>query len=181
MDSLISRIKTRVVDPRQAVDAAAWVHPMPTIRPLATLAEIDAAEQALGFAIPPLLRRLYLEVGNGGFGPGYGLDGVPTIHPTPLRSDIVILYTELRSAPPPDDNPSWQWPVGLVPLIAQGCNIWECVDFLSPPYSVVMSDPNEFDWSGPLTDQLKPIATSLASRLETWLNSQPPPRDPADN
>jgi len=30
----------------------------------------------MGFALPPLLERLYSEVGNGGFGPGYELCGL---------------------------------------------------------------------------------------------------------
>jgi|SRR5579872_202271 len=173
MDQLIARIQARISDPRPAVDSAAWVSPMPTVRPTATLAEADAAEAALGFPLPLLLRRLYLEIGNGGFGPAYGLDGVPNIPPSAASTDIVLLYTELRSAPPPDENPSWHWPVGLVPLIAQGCNIWECVDFLNPPHAVVVSDPNEYDWDVALSEQLKPLAASLSDRLETWLNKRP--------
>src|SRR5581483_3048216 len=62
VESLIARIRERVADPLRAVDAATWVEPMPTIAPPATAAEVDAAEAALGFAIPPLLRRLYVEV-----------------------------------------------------------------------------------------------------------------------
>ena len=174
MDALIARIQVRVSDPVKAVDAAAWVRPRPTIRPHATPAEIDAAEAALGFPIPVLLRRLYLEIGNGGFGPAYGLAGVPTIPPSPVTGDIVLLYTELLAAPPPDENPSWHWPPCVVPLIALGCDIWECVDFLNPPYPVVVSDPNEYDWEGTLAEQLKPVAASLSDRLETWLNVPPP-------
>ena len=45
MDALIARIQTRIADPQQAVDAAAWVHPMPTVRPRVTLAEVEAAEK----------------------------------------------------------------------------------------------------------------------------------------
>src|SRR5690242_10047052 len=92
MDALIARIKERVAAPLLAVDAATWVEPMPTVTPPATVAEVDAAEAALGLAIPPLLRRLYTEVGNGGFGPHYGLEGVPTIPPVPGAADIVALY-----------------------------------------------------------------------------------------
>jgi hypothetical protein len=73
VDALIGRVKERVADPLRAVDAAAWVRPVPTVAPPASVAEVDAAEATLGFAIPPLLRRLYTEVGNGGFGPDYGL------------------------------------------------------------------------------------------------------------
>ena len=169
MDSLIARIKLRVADPLRAVDAAAWVHPRPKIHPPATEAEVDAAEAALGFPIPPLLRRLYREVGNGGFGPHYGLVGVPTIPPTPFRADIVVLYQGPTSAPPPDDNPDWVWPAGLVPLIGLGCNITECVDFFHAPYPVIKDDPNEYDWDRPLIEQLKPAAVSLADHLEMWV------------
>ena len=30
---------------------------------------MDEAERRLGYAFPPILRRLYIEVANGGFGP----------------------------------------------------------------------------------------------------------------
>jgi hypothetical protein len=46
-----------------------------TLRP-ATPATVAEAEELAGRPLPPLLRRLYLEVGNGGFGPGYGLLGL---------------------------------------------------------------------------------------------------------
>jgi hypothetical protein len=41
----------------------------------ATEEQLLATEQALGFALPPLLRTLYTQLANGGFGPGYGLIG----------------------------------------------------------------------------------------------------------
>ena len=37
---------------------------------------VDEAERHLGFELPHLLVRIYLEVANGGFGPGFGLLGV---------------------------------------------------------------------------------------------------------
>ena len=40
-------------------------------------AEIEAAEAALSFAFPALIRELWVQVGNGGFGPG-GITGVET-------------------------------------------------------------------------------------------------------
>jgi hypothetical protein len=169
MDSLIARIKTRVADPLRALDAATWVVPTPTVRRPATPAEVDAAERALGFPIPPLLRRLYTEVGNGGFGPKYGLEGVPTVPPAPGRADIVALY-EQYSEPPPE-TPVFQWPRGLVPLIGGGCLYVECVDCLQPPHAVVLFDGNDCDWERPAAASLKPVAASLVERLETWLES----------
>lgn len=167
MESLLARIKARVADPLRAVDAAAWVMPMPTIRPPATPAEADAAEEALGFPIPLLLRRLYTEVGNGGFGPNYGLEGVPTIPPTPGTSDIVVLHEQYCTSQP--EYPTFQWPHGLVPLIGGGCLYMECVDFLNPPHAVVMFDGGDCDWERPVTESLRPVAASLAERLEAWL------------
>jgi hypothetical protein len=42
----------------------------------ATEQQIKETEQQLGFPLPPLLHRLYAQVANGGFGPGYGITGV---------------------------------------------------------------------------------------------------------
>ena len=42
----------------------------------ATEEQVSATEQALGFALPELLRELYTTAANGGFGPGYGLNGI---------------------------------------------------------------------------------------------------------
>jgi|SRR5579871_757619 len=39
------------------------------VYPVATPEKIQRAEANLGFPLPPLLRELYLQVGNGGFGP----------------------------------------------------------------------------------------------------------------
>jgi hypothetical protein len=100
MGPLIARIKSRVAEPLRAVDAATWVCPMPTIAPPASVAELDEAEAALGFAIPTLLRRLYTEVGTGGFGPKYGLEGVPTVTPVPGTADIVALYERYSEQDP---------------------------------------------------------------------------------
>ena len=43
--------------------------------PHATERQISETESLLGFPLPPLLRLLYTQVANGGFGPGYGVIG----------------------------------------------------------------------------------------------------------
>lgn len=43
----------------------------------ASAEEIAEAEKLLGFKLPELLEDLYTQVANGGFGPAYGLLGVP--------------------------------------------------------------------------------------------------------
>ncbi|MFO0959694.1 MAG: SMI1/KNR4 family protein [Isosphaeraceae bacterium] len=167
MDDLIERIRERVADPLRAVEAAAWVRPMPTIAAPATPGEVDAAEAALGFAIPPLLRRLYTEVGNGGFGPVHGLEGVPSTSADPHSANIVLLY-QAYSTPDPD-YPAHAWPDGFVPLIDHGCLILECADFRNPPYRVALFDGGKTDFERPVLDSLRPVADSLEDRLEAWL------------
>ena len=58
-----------------------------------------AAEAALGFALPPLLRRLYLEVSNGDFGPGLlPLNEDRSASKRSLRGFLVNDYLERRLA-----------------------------------------------------------------------------------
>jgi hypothetical protein len=113
------------------------------------------------------MRQLYLEVGNGGFGPDYGLEGVPTIPPTPFTADIVVLYQQYSEPDP--QYPAHQWPSGLVPLIGGGCLYMECVYFTEPPHKVVLFDGHSGKWDQPVSESLSPIAPSLEARLEAWL------------
>lgn len=41
--------------------------------------EIDRIDEQMGFAHPPLLRDIYLNIANGGFGPFSGLAGIPPL------------------------------------------------------------------------------------------------------
>ena len=54
--------------------------------PPATAMDLRLTEDVLRLSLPPLLTRLYTRLGNGGFGPGYGLLGAPgaaLLHPDP--------------------------------------------------------------------------------------------------
>jgi hypothetical protein len=168
MDGLIARITDCVANPLLAVDAATWVCPMPTVAQPATPGEVDAAEVALGFAIPQLLRRLYIEVGNGGFGPNYGLEGVTTIPPAPGTANIVTLYESCNWEAPPE-HPAHVWPRGWVPLISGGCMYMECLNFLCPPHAVALFDGNACKRDRPVIESFRQVGTSLEARLEVWL------------
>ena len=43
--------------------------------PPATKEQLQQTEDLLGFSLPPLLLSLYMQIANGGFGPGYGIIG----------------------------------------------------------------------------------------------------------
>src|SRR3712207_2542113 len=105
MDALVERVKKYL----QSEDYEGILDiPAP-----ATLEEIEAAEQKLGFKLPELLRELYLEVGNGGFGPSYGLLGVGSSGWTDDQGDTV--ETLSLGVEDPHDPDEYTWPDKLLP------------------------------------------------------------------
>jgi hypothetical protein len=138
------------------LEGSSPIHDRPDLRaprrfPPATEASIEEAEAGLGFSLPPLLRRIYLEVGNGGFGPSDGLIGVSGGAVTYAHHyDIVEWYNEVHQTFP--EASWWTWPKHLVPLIDVGCNIMLCVDCSDPLGPVIDFDPNVMEegdiWSG---------------------------------
>jgi hypothetical protein len=152
----------------------------------ATNAEIAETERQLGFALPPLLRALYSQVANGGFGPGYGLVGAVGGAPAEDASkDIAECYRQDR------DLSLWQkengferdnglapfldeWPGRVLRLVHWGCAIWSCLDVRSG--RVLRYEPLH----GKRTREAMIIeATSLESWIERWLQADDrvhPPR-----
>jgi hypothetical protein len=181
MPSLIARIKERIADVSRATDGAKVIKPK--VAAPATEAEVRAAEEALGFPLPPLLRQLYLEVGNGGFGPGYGFIGVPRqvtaaarerLWPAQLAPvcDFDIVETYQAFAPEGPDDPEWQWPHNLLPACHLGCGMYDCIDCSTPPGAVSWFEPNPRERGDPVGDFLILLAPSLERRLDAWLTDE---------
>src|SRR4051794_10987024 len=110
-DEIVAKVAARAADPRRRAD----MDTPPTPVPLADPALLQRIEAELGFRLPSLLKRLYLEVGDGCFGPGYGLFGA-TGH---WLSDEPFTLAELYRI-----NHKGDWPDGLVPICDWGCAIW---------------------------------------------------------
>lgn len=165
--SLITHLKARMTNPLLATDGAHILQP--TIAPPATMAAITAAEDELGFALPPVLRRIYSDAGNGGFGPGYGLVGIRD-GVLDHTLTIVDLYSEFRE-PRPDD-PAWQWPEKLLPICHLGCGMYACADCSTPQGAMVWYEPNPREPGQPLEQFLIPVANSLAEWLWSWVYDQ---------
>lgn len=70
---LIRRLQERNADRKRATDGG--FHPRRPVSPVAAKA-LQAAERAIGWKLPVLLRAINLKVGNGGFGPEYGIVGI---------------------------------------------------------------------------------------------------------
>jgi hypothetical protein len=145
---LLDAIRTRIADPASHVDARTTQR-LQVYAP-ASDAALAKAERALGFALPPLLRALYSEIANGGFGPGYGLVGVEGGY-TDDGKTIVDLYNEIRS---------YGWPERLLLLWNWGCAVWSCLDAKSPEGSIITQSEGSVLMETPYT---------LHSWLEAWV------------
>ena len=164
-DSLISKLRARAADARFATDE-------PGDFPAAARSPLDAptiarAEIALGRRLPDLLRAIYTTVGDGGFGPGYGLLRLMPDSASPGAESVVGLYEAFCGTDPED--PAWAWPVHLVPFCDWGCAIRSCVDCSAPDGAVITFDPNARDIGEPMSQALAATHPSLESWFVDWL------------
>jgi SMI1 / KNR4 family (SUKH-1) len=158
---LIERLRNRIAT-GPAIDAQ--VCPPRQAYPPAAADELAEAEGQLGFALPELVRALYLEVGNGSWGPGYGL--LPLTGEGSLAEETLwhISYSPLALGGP-------GWPPRLIRLVEWGCHYASCVDCSDPNCPVVFYDNDMaiLDWVEP-SDYLYPESPSLAAWLSDWLD-----------
>jgi hypothetical protein len=134
-------------------------------------AAIASLESSLGAALPLFLRRVYLEVADGGFGPGGGLMGVAAAG---------AAYARMREG---SELPRGRaWPDALLPVVERDPGFY-CVDCSSADGRVVDWDPEELgEFSGEkafaksFTDE----APSVESWLATWVGSKTQAEEQAD-
>ena len=122
-DGIIQALRLRVAQGRPTDQS--WA---PKSAP-ATTAAVDEAEQVIGYPPPPLLRRVYLEVANGGVGPSGGIEGLPGGYAR--GGDMFANYVSYRTAElDPGDPPAP--PNGLLFICDYGCAAWALVDCRQP-------------------------------------------------
>lgn len=105
------------------------------VRPRADARVVVEAERRLGFALSGFYVRLLTEIANGGFGPGYGLYGLP---PDGHGDDdiggfAIDAYLRFRAEEQPINRP----PRGLLFLCNWGCGTYSHLDCLSADGRVV--------------------------------------------
>ncbi len=127
---------------------------------------VAEAEATIGQPLPPLLRRLYLEVANGGVGPGYGILGLRGGHRDDTRRTSLDLYRQAHEGPE-----AW-WPFlapSLLPICHWGCAIYSFIDCSAVDGPMWGWDPNP----GP-TDEtaLFPSYVGLGEWLEKWIDGR---------
>jgi hypothetical protein len=133
------------------------IHPRPPVSEQAMM----NAEARLSFALPPLVRALYTQVADGGYGPGYGVIQLAGNPYTLVESRVRM---EMETAP------QWMWPEGLVELVHWGCHYFSGIDCLHPSCPVFFYDHDLAVGDAKLSDCLFPEAASLVEWFSAWLD-----------
>jgi SMI1 / KNR4 family (SUKH-1) len=171
-NTLIERLKETIRTNRHPTGEYTWHRQIAS--PPVTVEELAQAEVQLGFELPTFLRRLYLEVGDGGFGPGYGL--FPLNAHNPSTDSLVTAYLGMRSMSQKDIDEHWAdeevkpslWPERVLMICDWGCNIYSCLNCSSPDLPILRMDSNVnfmVEWAIE--------ASSLQQWLETWEDGKP--------
>ncbi|MDT0616430.1 SMI1/KNR4 family protein [Streptomyces lancefieldiae] len=129
----------------------------------ATADDVRAVEQMVGHPMPRLLRRLYLEVANGGFGSWEAVSLTDTGDWFSDCADITEAYHDFA-------DPEHPLPPGIVPLMDRGCAMWALIDFKT-------ADGQMWDWDPNLcctAHALAPLEQSLTEWITDWLHGTTP-------
>ncbi len=125
--------------------------------------EIIEFKDKTGIDLPKDFVELYLEKGNGGFGPDYGFLGIVNGHKTDLGDSMLTLY--LSFLQPDEEDSGWHWPRQYIPFIDIGCAIHYCIDTSKESCPVVKFDPNGY---GP-GENLSAHFYRTSSSFKQWL------------
>ena len=160
-EEILEAIRARVADGRPAD-----LDDQPDLARPATEDELRAAELVIGYPLPPLLRRIYGEIANGGVGPSGGVEGLPGGY----SSDCGEADDEcgmLASYQPgglgefdPDDSPPL--PPGVLFFCDFGCATWSLLDCRHPQGQM---------WWWEMGDRHK-LALTLPQWLAAWLDGR---------
>jgi hypothetical protein len=157
MSNTITAIKWRAQNPNTIHDMVMGLSPAPKINPTINQVEIDEAENKLGFKLPQLLKDIYTQIGNGGFGPGYGLYQLQT---------MVHIYLEYIN------NNRMNWKKSLLPILTWGCRYESSIDCLSTEgqvYFTEIIEDNENN-NSPIQIATKTQTQSFEKFMNDWAN-----------
>jgi len=168
IDDPVKGLKKRLRWNRTSTDPMGGVFRAPR---RASRKDLLATEQRLGFGIPPVLRKIYLQVANGGFGPGYGVLGVENgFMPGVSGTNVADLYERYRR-PNPDD-PDWQWPEYWLAFCDWGCGVHSATDCSKDPSPVYFVDPCVKETGEPMASIIQLHKTSIEIWLSDWLEGK---------
>ena len=132
----------------------------------ATREAVEAADAVVGGALPPLLRRVYLLVANGGFGPSYGVMGLNGGFTDDQGETAVSLHERFSEEDP--DDPTWSWDPSWLPFCYWGCEVYSVV-VCKEPFPVFYFDPNFKRPDRSMADIVIPHRETFGSWIKGWL------------
>jgi SMI1/KNR4 family protein SUKH-1 len=124
-DEIIDAIRIRVSEGRPTDHSGAAV-PEPVSE-----AAITEAERVIDYPLPPLLRRIYREIANGGVGPFGGIEGLPGGYSSG-GVGMINDYPRTQEHELPADEPPLP-PAGVLFFCDFGCAMWSLLDCRHPP------------------------------------------------
>ena len=131
-------------------------------------AALERVEAAAGHALPHLMRRIYTEVADGGWGPEYGALGFDRGHTDDLGGRVPEVYETWHSRDGLRDD-DIILPRSWVPFLHAGCAMHYCTDCATPEGRVVLVDPNP---GAPLNQCVVWQTESFASFVRLWLDDE---------
>ena len=156
-EDLILRLRERIRRfPSTDLECVPPIQP----RPVLTAEQVASAEMDLGFMLPPVVRSLYLQVADGGYGPGWGI----------LPMDQVVEWDHICRTNWDDVFPPPNWPDKMVRFCEWGCNFWSGIDCSSERCTIIRFDPDKD--VAQIADHLVPECDSLAEWLAAWLDGE---------
>jgi hypothetical protein len=163
-EALIRQLQERIRS-EPTVDMAVC---RPPIRPRPRVSEqaLADAEVRLGFPLPRLVRDLYSQVADGGYGPGYGVTQLAG-HPYALVESRKRMDEECAGPP----GGEW-WPERLVEFVHWGCNYFSGIDCSRPSCPVFFYDNDRAVGDVTIADCLFQEADSLEEWLSVWLSGE---------
>lgn len=137
--TILERLKEQVADASKQTTHSphlSWYDPGPPVRPRASCDDILEAERKLGFSLPPLLRSIYLEIGNGGWLVGPGIYGIGGSNDTSEEENAVSISLDMAS--------EFEWWREYLVIADQGCSMYSCIDCGDSSYRVYRLDGNGY-------------------------------------
>ncbi|MFF4546523.1 SMI1/KNR4 family protein [Streptomyces sp. NPDC001406] len=151
----------------QAQEVAGYFEAAPRgpLFPPITQQEVDAAEGIIGRTLPELLRRIYTEVGNGGFGPDAGIASLTAGQRA--RGHLADWPSSVRMH---ERNRTAGLPTSWLYLVPGGCTMEWYVSLLAADNSVLLFDADGWEptWGEDPHDGLRHATASLRQWLWTW-------------
>src|SRR5262249_16046642 len=132
-DEVLERLRHRRADPLTRIDMRTL--PTPKLYGVVGASGVAAGESALGFSLPPFLKRAHAGAGNGGFGRGGGLLGLGGGYEDFDGKTLIEKYSFLRFQ---------SWPEKLLPLWDWGDGALSCLDASVAQGGIVTSDESGF-------------------------------------